>query len=869
MKSAGRQPRPLPLRAIATAGLVLMCVAPGAADDSIPAIPLPEYRIDIAKPLDSGLAKYFLGGSGEISGTFKKDHQGGLVFPPIAIGAALHENLFEPTVLGRSAGESEPSLEFRLETSGRPLRLTRKGGNPADPGDTIVLETSGRPGEGWIVVGELSRLGRDDRGELSLTLRGADKLLATVGAGIFEGELIFEIRNDRLHDGQQIHLKQPVTLTIAGGRVLPSTVQVKPGSAERVGQSPEVSVVIEEVGLDSAEAELDPGWWLELDQDGSPLVKLPLPLRTAPSDVVFPISRNKPGDAGPQDWAWDPIQVPREPKFELGEDWADPGLDALILQRTQEAPPQEMGRVRVRRHTITTYLPPLLRVGTIQAYASWRPNDRARPAEGPRSRSSAKSAVASGLAVTPTLPLPGETISVVAAFRPRAGAKAAEPPEILAAELRRMKVPPQDGDPGEFLGFIDLNREGPPGALRYRGWTRLPASEPSATATGTYSVRIYHADDPDLNDVEKPEAGAPPDWFESLKDQRCVIRSVIEGESLATDSDDLTIQVFTDMVPPWWLVFDPRPKPPHEFRHPGGAGSEVCTNQANSFGLGLAAREDLRLSFTGLFFASDSDEALTAREVAYPNDKDSPKIHVLKWQGKSGATHDSSNDVISQNRAQASPDDPSQTVLLTAGKSEPKKGGAPKESESSGFDLPKGEDRLFLDFDIDITDLPANSSEIEDRRPRLRVARLALVGTDANDRLIGRAYSRRVVVWPRSFWKDEIGSLLVSGDFLAGLAVVLIVAALVIRAIRKWLRGRRGERARPASSAQTETNEAPRSRHPADSDYFGALDPEPEAPRPAPPPRPEPRPPEPRPDASYFDDQDPGGASSGGANYFD
>ena len=133
-------------------------------------------------------------------------------------------------------------------------------------------------------------------------------LRARVGAGVFRGTLVLKLQNDELHGGTTVRLVQTVTLVIAGSRVVSAKVEPTGTKPLRVGTKPTVEAVIESVEKVRPDAanELDPGWWLVLNdtertRNDRPVVlaRVPLHIRVKPESAgAFFASRRETIGAG-------------------------------------------------------------------------------------------------------------------------------------------------------------------------------------------------------------------------------------------------------------------------------------------------------------------------------------------------------------------------------------------------------------------------------------------------------------------------------------------------------------------------------------------------------------------------------------------
>ena len=794
---------------------------------------MPSWRIDFQKPDPTSPHPLWppgfslIGADDSIRAESREpDKNGVLTLPDIPIAAVLPEEVLKLFA---------PGLSCVLENTASVL--AREPGSPEDqPVDEILLRDKPPDGSevGWIEVNVPDKITQGNNASIGLSIHHWDQIVRRVGSGVFRGHLDLSIHHPRFHGNEPIRLRQPVIVVIAGSRV----ISARTANAASYGARPEVRVEIESVEPTAGD-ELDPGWWLQMigPGDPAPLVRLPLPIRESPTPdgPLFAIPRK--GDL----LCWDTIEVPQKLGYELGGPWKD-SRETLIFQRRERGPNMTGLRlVEVHRHVVTTYLPPYSLVGKHEGLVFWDPrkagNDvppaPADPGKGTATRKTTGSiAVASGLGLSPELPLTKEPVAVSVAIDTRIDLTGKEGtprlPELLHASV--WILDPATREPG-FVKWIELDSPvvdpKEPTVVRYRGSASLDKP-------GQYKIRLFPGGDPPPGAEARP--APPPDW-PGLRDLERLVRVAVEGEDpdvAPSLDDDTPIKVFTDGQPFWWLSGEPGFTSPYKTeRRP----TEFQTNTVQAMSFRHVPGQDvqsLKLRFQGLYFDPTSNDHATDAIRRHENRRDAPSLRLFDWPGASGDGHK-----------------PFETNV----------------DPGKDFDLKEkiGEARQFFDFDVEINSLSPEQRQGErGRGKQLRFARFALVGVDGSGKPIGRVYTKKFKVAVRSVWDEFWDIVPIELMALLGLAVVIGLAVLHNR-IRKKKR-----KAQALASRIPPDGDDPSSHAVAESrDYFTGLDAVTEEPVSLPDKTAQaaPKPP-PEADTSYFDKPQPGD-EPGGARYFD
>jgi hypothetical protein len=291
---------------------------------------------------------------------------------------------------------------------------------------------------------------------------------------------------------------------------------------------------------------------------------------------------------------------------------------------------------------------PFFKLGKHEAVVFWDPRtagktvprDLADPArEIAARRSTGPMVVASGLEVSPALPVTNEIVVVSLAIdtkidltREEAFAKT---PEQLSAEVWTL-----DGASKEWVykTSVELGRRGAdsdePTVARYRG------EDLRFDSPGYQKIKLSYAGDRPVGEsTSKPP---PPREWGDHRNLEVFVRVAIEGEGDAPSlEDDSPVKVFTDGQPFWWLWGEPGFADPYKNERPP-TGSQTNTNQATSFRVAPGQNfQSLKLRFQGLFFDSSSNDQPVDALRRYRGLPTSPNLRVFAWEGVSGHPHPS------------------------------------------------------------------------------------------------------------------------------------------------------------------------------------------------------------------------------------
>ena len=761
--------------------------------------------------------------------TLKPDTEGVVKLPEVPIKAELHERLLE--VLG------DDGLRCVLEKSSGVL--TRTPRSPShQPEDDIPLLIAEDPaiGAGWVEVNVPGKITKDQPGAIKLSIHGWKELSRRVGAGVFSGSLTLVLSNKVLQDGEPIRVSQPITIVISGSRV----ISVDVPKSLRVGLKPGVRVELESVELvdtveQDAPHELDPGWWLQLDEPRKQNVvaRLPLPLPYPATDpagkVIFRISEKELDRKWmTDDRGWDTIEVPRQLGYELADEWKD----QLILQRIerleQAADLSPLPHVRVQRHAVSTFLPACYKPGSLEGLVYWNPSttDRTVPSDpvDPRKEiASRKSlgtiAVASGLYVSTDMPISGEIFSVWVDLSQEM------PPEKMPAELT-VDVVFEDAATRESIPLkpITLVRKPVESTLaRYQG-------QGAFDVPGHYKIKLNRGGE------QNP---LPPEWPD-LSQAELPMTVLIEGEKDAPPfEDDSPLKVFTDGEPFWWVSGEPGfPSSYKNDRRP--SGYHVNTNQAMSFRLAPGQNyQSMKLRYEGIFFDPTSNDQPTVAARRYEGTPPNPGLKLISFVDETGVPLPSPEEGIDEGK------------LIPL-----------KEGEAGS--------RKYFDLNVDLKKLSSSQRDkLRSEGNQLRLARFVFMGLDAKDRPVGRVYSRRFKVAVRSQWDEFWDKVDPTVLALIGLLLVILIVILYKRRRRELERKRKARAAQAAHDLHTTTSTSATGH---DRDYFSGLETmvDEHEPPPSPPSKTPKGPtnPPPKAEPSYFDD--PGhGEDGAGSKYLD
>lgn len=568
--------------------------------------------------------------------------------------------------------------------------------------------------------------------------------------------MTWTLRNPNIQGGETLRLNQPLTVVIAGSRVVSAELGTPGSKTFRVGTRPRATVELESVEVGSSPTgRLDPGWWLQLFQKtrkGGDLVlaRLPLPfeLGKATEPDVFPM----PDD--PSSRFWDAAGMPAG--YDRVEDWKD----ELIFQRL--VPGSNLtGRdqVRIHRHTVITDLPDCFRPGELRGVVS-RKSDASAAAVA--SKALGPVDVLSGLRASTDSPLTGETVEVEAVIdlgaAPYSRTKPEALPEVISAEVWKK-------DPGSRklapAGSVDLQIQrqadplNKPELVRYLG--DLGREDDAFGEPGEYQLRFYTGERASP-EAEPTPAGpriktAPPGgWVGDLRDVTLTLRVLVEGNPEPTPFDsDNALKVFTDLQPFWWVSGEPGFPAPFENERtprgtdPGQGKFQVVTAQALGFRWPESGdAKSMSLRYQGVFHDPARGDPPTTVMKRYPNGvAPNPNVEVRRWGGDSGLTAEAAREV------------------------------------GRGEFTPLNGSRQYLDIHVDLNALDAAQRD-RARKPEERplLARFAVVGIDRGGRPFGRVFHRPFVVSVRSLW-DELGDA-VPWEVVVLVAAILAFAVVVL-----------------------------------------------------------------------------------------
>ena len=268
--------------AILALGLLLP-TARSAVDSQIPTqdrafdAELPPWRIDFKKA-DPGSSEqvppeFFVYEREDRTPTSEKpkSRSDGASELSIPLGNRLHPKLLE---LLRDDGIT-CELELGGGSAGVLTREDSSGAHTKDDADLIRLrklkvgETNDADRSGWIELAVTNTIKKGQDAELKLTIHDWRALRLRVGAGVFTGALTLTLQNRILHNNEKLRIRQPLTLVIAGSRLVPEEREGDATKTVRVGTRITSRAQIESVETDDTNAanELDAGWWLQLTEE--------------------------------------------------------------------------------------------------------------------------------------------------------------------------------------------------------------------------------------------------------------------------------------------------------------------------------------------------------------------------------------------------------------------------------------------------------------------------------------------------------------------------------------------------------------------------------------------------------------------------
>jgi hypothetical protein len=839
--------------------LIAQAPRPAAAWQAPPsAIPvdveLPWLRIDFKHdtPGADALPIDFYQGEVHTAATASITPRGLVDLPEISIGHRLDPRLLE--LLGSDG------MTCALETAQGVLTRDPRSAAHRAVSDEILWRVR-LPGAadhahdtGWVEVKVPERVSSGNPGTLKLSIHGWSRLRTRVGAGVFRGALLLTLKNARLQGGEPLRLSQPLTVVIAGSRVVAAELEPKGEKAFRVGTRPVARVEIESVTTaKTAEPdELDPGWWLQLDQtgrDGPPcLARFPLPFREnkAAGSVLFRM-----GEAG-DDRCWDTVETPDG--YYRDENWKN----EVILQHVERSSKQPApGDVSVLRYTISTYLPDCFQTGTIEGEVSWDPTATGKPVPRHPDRPAGEVAtskllgpieVLSGLRASTDMPVTGEIFWVWAVIDlgaiPNGESLAEGLPRELSADVWKDDAASKEW---KVSRSVQLVRQEPspiePKVVRYRN---DPDAELLLTLekTGRYKIKLATGNEP--TPEGQPRTAPPKELIALLADAEVSLRVVLEGEAEAPRFDrEHPLKVFTDRQPFWWgFTGEPGFTPPHEnVRDPEPGQYQVTSTRAIGFRWAASLGDKLmKLRFQGFFHeqTDPTDPAPAGEPIAVGKRYDNvqpPNPH-LAMIGRSGDK----------------PDD-----------HEPVAEAADPVDLKEGADVP----RRYYDVHVDLNSDSAVRQQARKSGTRPLLARFVVIGIDGEGKPFGRAYVHRFDLAVMSIW-DEIGRTL--NPEVLGLVVVVLVLGILFLSNRAAKRKRKARAATAAAAAQVAQDQSPTATG-GDGDYLSGLDPTPpdqhghDQPVHHPPPK---TPSGPAPAApSYLDNLPSGPEDGGGPSYLD
>jgi hypothetical protein len=790
-----------------------------------------------------------------------------LELPPIRIRDQLHPELLK---LLRVDG-----MKCKFEASKDSGILGRRPMQQLGAADVIDVRIK-VPGEkndedkpGWIEIKVPERISIENDGTVAVSIHEWNGLRARVGAGVFTGSLTFVLSNEDLHGGEPIRIIQPLTIVIAGSRLMSAAMEwkdIKPESGEqalRAGMRPISHVEIESLETDASEntAGLDPGWWVEFsekvaDRPDILLARLPLPIRDNKTSegAVFRLAAS--GD----DWCWDTVVEPPD-GYRRVEDWNN----EVILQRVNDQPKpfNEVEHVRLGHHTIKTYLPVLFRPGTLQAEVFWGPtptgDDLVRARNGGMAESTTRRRlkpipILSGFRASTDMPVTGEDFWIWAVVDLASiSDQNPTPPDELYADLLKEDSANKKWDHVDYIVLKkQLGDSVEPNLLRYRAIYRFGDGK-----TGNYKIKLYTGAELQISEsqtIKPPTEGLKA----ALGTAELPLRVFLEGETAENAPKfrwETPLKVFLDHQPFWWMWVDEPgfTKPYDNNRDP--VDNSLTTKHALSFRWQAQPNDKLMgLRYRGIYHDQTKDKPQNAEDdqgqaptleptvlgVKYDqNQPTNPKIGMTEWGSDSGESGDASNKFVEE------------TAFL-----ELKNQGAqgPWRYFEFHVGLPPGSDEQKAKA----------RSDGQKNGPEPLAARFLITGIESDGRPIGRVYTRRFAVTVENFW-DELWQV-VSWHWVALVALVL---AFVIGILRRRATKRKRKAARAAQAAQNEMASASHGEenllsglHPAPPDYELDQPAQPAAPSPTPPAPPSPRA---APEPSYLDnlhsDEDTGGSS--------
>ena len=728
--------------------------------------------------------------------------------------------------------------------------LTREDSNGAhskDDADRIRLrklkvgETNDTDPSGWIELAVTNTIRTGQDAKLKLLIHDWRALRQRVGAGVFTGALTLTLQNRMLHNNEKLRIRQPLTVVIAGSRLVPDERKDAGTKTVRVGTRLTTRTVIESVEPDDATAanELDAGWWLLLteekhdrDAGDTVLLRLPLPIRETKdkSNILFRVPQN----GGMH--CWDTIEeVP-----ELGYRRIDYWKDELILQHrpNRGADLSKWGHVRIHRDEILTYLPACFKPGTLREEVFWDRRsatdnpDRALPGRAPRRASSFK--VLSGLRASTEMPVTGEKFWVWAVID--LGSDPGKRPaleEALCALVWNEDVTTKGRTLVDTIRLVkQADNPAEPNIVRYLGVHQFQKEQ-----TGSYKIKLFTGDEEQARSASsEQECAVPPkELVLALGNAELSLEVTLDGEPESPRfTSEHPLKAFVGKVP-FWPWFEPEFSAPGYDNERSEEGRWVLTKQAMSFQWPSAPKnETIDLRFQGVF-RNQTRDSLQPTELGpkHNNNPPEPHVAVMGWVGKS-----------EQNAA------------------------SPKEvPEQEIIGLKPGADsRQVFDLRVDLekfSDAQLEEARSSDRNRWPLVARFAMVKLDSGGKPVGRVFSRRVEVLVESFW-DELLYVLWSDEVVFGGLILAVLAGIVVRSRRKKAR-----KARVAKALQA-LEERPQHTAGGEADYGAVLDPMPAAhgrdelmapssPQSTQAPSTSPAPSEP----SYLDDPRPGGGDAG------
>jgi hypothetical protein len=787
--------------------------------------------------------------------------------PPIRIRDELHPELLK---LLRADG-----MECKFEASKDSGILRRRPSQQLGAADVIDVRIK-VPGEkndedkpGWIEVKVPERISIENDGTVAVSIHNWNGLRARVGAGVFTGSLTFVLSNKDLHGGEPIRIIQPLTVVIAGSRLMSAAVEwtdKKPESGEQVvraGMRPISHVDIESVEADGPDSTggLDPGWWVEFSEKVTErpdilLARMPLPIRDnkASEGAVFRLA------ATGNDWCWDTVTLPPD-GYRRAQDWNN----EVILQRVSDKPKpfNEVEHVRLGLHTIETYLPDLFRPGALQAEVFWGPtptgDDSARARNGGMTESTTRRQlkpipILSGFRASTDMPVTGEDFWIWAIVDLASiSDQNLTPPEELSVEVLKEDV--SANKKRDHFDYIVLKKQPgesvEPKLLRYRAIYRFVEGK-----TGKYQIRLYTGPE---QISESQTIKPPPDGLKAeLLTAELPLRVILEGETAENAPKfrwETPLKVFLGHQPFWWLWVD----------EPGFTDPYGNTRDPDDKSL----KTKHALSFRWQALENDKLMGLRYRGIRHDQTKDRPQ-NAEDDQGEAPPLEPT---VLGGKYDQDQPTNP--TIRMTEWDSEAGDSGyrSNKFVEETAFLELKNQGaqgpRRFFEFHVD---LPSGSDEQKEQArteglkdgPKPLAARFLITGIDSDERPIGRVYTRRFSVTVENFW-DELWQV-VSWHWVALAALIL---AFVIAILRRRATKRKRKAARAAQAAQNEMASASDGEenslgglHPAPPDYELDQPGQPAAPGPPPP---APQKPRAAPEPSYLDnlhsEEDTGGSS--------